>query len=289
MRSRFQPALLAALAALASPAAAATEPLIVMVPQISSAAAQQLGEACVAFAAKANTATAVAVVDPAGRLLYFFARQGASATAPKTAELKAVTAARSGRATSQLMDQVKKGSAESLWLGDFPQPGGLPIIQDGHTLGAIGVAGPGGNDEKCAMAAIKAVFGASGADRSSGRRRAAARDGQGGAAPGTSVARNNGSFARGRHAMRMLMKAQLPVESGNEGIKGGSLPGLIRQTLDLLKPEAAYFTVLDGKRTMLAVFDMESAADLPRICEPLFLGVNAAIEVTPCMNADDLR
>jgi uncharacterized protein GlcG (DUF336 family) len=159
MRNQFKIAWFAALAAFASPAAAANDPLIVQVPQISSAAAQQLGEACVAFAAKANTATAVAVVDPAGHLLYFFARQGASASAPKTAELKAVTAARWGRSTSQLMDLVKKGNAEYVWFGDFPQPGGLPIIQDSHTLGAVGVAGPGGIDEQCAMEAIKAVFG----------------------------------------------------------------------------------------------------------------------------------
>ena len=159
MRNQFKIAWFAALAAFASPAAAANDPLIVQVPQISSAAAQRLGEACVAFAAKANTATAVAVVDPAGHLLYFFARQGASASAPKTAELKAVTAARWGRSTSQLMDLVKKGNAEYVWFGDFPQPGGLPIIQDGHTLGAVGVAGPGGIDEQCAMEAIKAVFG----------------------------------------------------------------------------------------------------------------------------------
>jgi glc operon protein GlcG len=183
MSNRFQIAWFAALAAFASPADAATDALIVQVPQISSAAAQQLGEACVEFAAKANTATAVAVVDPAGRLLYFFARQGASPTAPKTAELKAVTAARWGRATSQLMDQVKKGNAESLWLGDFPQAGGLPIIQDGHTLGAIGVAGPGGNDEKCAKEAIQAVFGNSVQTGRPVGAGAAARDGQSGTAP----------------------------------------------------------------------------------------------------------
>jgi len=172
-----------ALAAFVSPAGAATEPLIVQVPQISSAAAQQLGEACLAFAAKANTATAVAVVDPAGRLLYFFARQGASPTAPKTAELKAVTAARWRRATSQLMDQVKKGNAESLWFGDFPQAGGVPIIQDGQTLGAIGVAGPGGNDEKCALEAIRAVFGNSVETGRPVGAGAASRDGQSGASP----------------------------------------------------------------------------------------------------------
>src|SRR5580693_2588509 len=183
MRNRFQVAWFAALAACTSPAVAETEALIVQVPQISSAAAQQLGETCVAFAAKADTATAVAVVDPAGRLLYFFARQGASPTAPKTAELKAVTAARWGRATRQLFDQVKKGNAESLWLGDFPQAGGLPIIQDGHTLGAIGVAGPGGNDEKCAKEAIQAVFGNSVQTGRPVGAGAAARDGQSGTAP----------------------------------------------------------------------------------------------------------
>jgi uncharacterized protein GlcG (DUF336 family) len=77
------------------------------------------------------------------------------------------------------MDMVKKGNAESVWLGDFPQPGGVPIIQGGYTLGAIGVAGPGGIDEKCALEAIRVVFGNSvetGRPTGAG---AASRDGQG--------------------------------------------------------------------------------------------------------------
>jgi uncharacterized protein GlcG (DUF336 family) len=183
MPHRFQIACFVALAAFAAPPAGAAEPLIVQVPQISSAAAQQLGEACIAFAAKANTATAVAVVDPAGRLLYFFARQGASPSAPKTAELKAVTAARWRRATSQLMDMVKKGNAESVWLGDFPQAGGVPIVQGGYTLGAIGVAGPGGNDEKCALEAIRVVFGDSVQTGRTLGEGAASRDARGDAKP----------------------------------------------------------------------------------------------------------
>jgi uncharacterized protein GlcG (DUF336 family) len=183
MRDRFNIAWFAALAAFASPAHAQREPLIVQMPQISSAAAQQLGEACVAFAAKANTATAVAVVDPAGHLMYFFARQGASASAPKTAELKAITAARWGRSTTQLMELVRQGNAEYVWFGDFPQPGGLPIVQNGRTLGAVGVAGPGGIDEKCAMEAIKTVFGDSVQTGRPVGAGAAARDGQGGARP----------------------------------------------------------------------------------------------------------
>jgi hypothetical protein len=87
----------------------------------------------------------------------------------------------------------------------------------------------------------------------------------------------------------MLMKVQIPTEAGNTGIKDGTLPDVIRKTLESLHPEAAYFTTMDGRRTMIAVFDMKSGADMPRISEPLFMGLNASIEFMPCMNADDLE
>jgi hypothetical protein len=89
--------------------------------------------------------------------------------------------------------------------------------------------------------------------------------------------------------MRMMMKVQIPTEAGNKGIKDGTLPDVIRKTLEALHPEAAYFTTMGGHRTMIAVFDMKAAADMPRIAEPLFMGLGAAIEFMPCMNADDLK
>ncbi len=89
--------------------------------------------------------------------------------------------------------------------------------------------------------------------------------------------------------MRMLMKARLPTEAGNRAIKDGTLPDIIRKTLETLHAEAAYFTTMDGHRTMIAVFDMTASADMPRIAEPLFMGLNATIEFMPCMNADDLK
>jgi hypothetical protein len=89
--------------------------------------------------------------------------------------------------------------------------------------------------------------------------------------------------------MRTLMKVQFPTEAGNRGIKDGTLPDIIRKTLETVQAEAAYFTAMDGKRTMLAVFDLKAASDIPRIAEPLFMGLNASIEFTPCMNAEDLK
>jgi hypothetical protein len=89
--------------------------------------------------------------------------------------------------------------------------------------------------------------------------------------------------------MRMLMKAQIPTQDGNRAIKDGTLPEIIRKTLEALQAEAAYFTTMDGQRTMLVVFDMKTSADMPRIAEPLFAGLNAAVDFTPCMNGEDLK
>jgi hypothetical protein len=63
--------------------------------------------------------------------------------------------------------------------------------------------------------------------------------------------------------MRMLMKVQIPTEAGSKGIKDGTLPDVIRKTLESLHPEAADFTTMGGQRTMIAVFDMIAAADMP--------------------------
>ena len=42
------------------------------------------------------------------------------------------------------------------FMNDFPQPGALPVVIDGQTVGAMGVSSRDG--ETCAQAAIDAVF-----------------------------------------------------------------------------------------------------------------------------------
>ncbi|AXL89441.1 hypothetical protein C4J65_14900 [Streptomyces sp. CB09001] len=89
--------------------------------------------------------------------------------------------------------------------------------------------------------------------------------------------------------MRVLLKATLDTEKANEAIRSGKLPELINRTLDHIKPEAAYFGPLGGRRTALMVFDMQDSSELPPTGEPFFTELNAEIEVSPIMNADDLR
>jgi hypothetical protein len=89
--------------------------------------------------------------------------------------------------------------------------------------------------------------------------------------------------------MRVLLKATLDTEKANEAIRSGKLPELISRTLDQVKPEAAYFGPLGGRRTALMVFDMQDSSELPPTGEPFFTELNAEVEVSPIMNADDLR
>jgi hypothetical protein len=63
----------------------------------------------------------------------------------------------------------------------------------------------------------------------------------------------------------------------------------MRKTLETAQAGAAYFTAMDGHRTMIAVFDLKAASDIPRIAEPLFMGLNASVDFMPCMNAEDLK
>jgi hypothetical protein len=86
----------------------------------------------------------------------------------------------------------------------------------------------------------------------------------------------------------MLLKIQIPVESGNEALKSGVLGTVVRGFVERAKPECIYFTLADGWRTVIAVVDMTSSSELPGIGEPFFRELDASIEATPCMNPDEL-
>jgi hypothetical protein len=89
--------------------------------------------------------------------------------------------------------------------------------------------------------------------------------------------------------MRMMLKFSLPVEKGNQAYRDGSLAKTVESLMAKLKPEAAYFGPSGGKRSGMVFFDLADASQLVEFAEPLFLGLNAEVEIIPVMTGDDLR
>lgn len=88
--------------------------------------------------------------------------------------------------------------------------------------------------------------------------------------------------------MRFLFKISMPVEAANAAAKSGNF-SIIERILEQQRPEAAYFVAENGKRTAILIINMTDLSQLPAIAEPWFLGLNASVEVTPAMVADDLK
>ena len=87
--------------------------------------------------------------------------------------------------------------------------------------------------------------------------------------------------------VRMLLKAQPDIASTNPSLKDGSLGDTLNSILADIKPEAVYFYLENGQRTVQIIFDLQDQADLPTIVEPWFLAFGANVTVTPVLNGDD--
>ena len=124
---------------------------------ISSAGARAIADACTAWAEQNKQIVAMAILDWGGNLIESHAMEGAPMNAIDTALLKAKSALRWRRPTSETNKMVRSGeNLAPTFMNDFPQPGALPIVVNGQVIGAMGVSGADG--EKCAQAAIDAVF-----------------------------------------------------------------------------------------------------------------------------------
>jgi hypothetical protein len=89
--------------------------------------------------------------------------------------------------------------------------------------------------------------------------------------------------------MRMMLKISVPVEKGNQAFTDGSLGKTVETVMSKLKPEAAYFAPMNGKRSGLMFFDLAEPSQIIEVVEPLFLNLGAEVEIIPVMNGDDLR
>jgi hypothetical protein len=88
--------------------------------------------------------------------------------------------------------------------------------------------------------------------------------------------------------MRLMLRFTIPVEKGNEAVADGSLPVAIKELVERVKPEAAYFHLNDGKRAGTLFFEESSQSRMAVINEPLFAKLNAAIDIQPAVSLEEL-
>jgi hypothetical protein len=89
--------------------------------------------------------------------------------------------------------------------------------------------------------------------------------------------------------MRVIVKVMIPASAGNKMVKD---PNMIKNLEDYIQKfncEAAYFTEMNGLRTMVFVLDLSSPDMIPSMAEPLFQAYDANVEISPAMNFDELK
>jgi len=129
---------------------------------VSTESAKLAAAAAIAEARKNNWKMAIAIVDTGGYLVYFEKMQDTQTGSVELAIEKAKTAALFRRPTKVFQDGVA-GGGEGLRLlrltGAIPIDGGVPIIEAGKLIGAIGVSGGSGEQDgtvaKAGASAIK--------------------------------------------------------------------------------------------------------------------------------------
>ena len=130
-------------------------------PPISLEAAKKAAAPALEEARKNNWNMCVAIVDPAGNLVYYEKMDNTQLGSAQFCIAKARSAALFKRPTKALQDAVAAGGAGLRVLrieGAVPVEGGIPIVSDGKIIGAIGVSGDASeHDGQCAKAGADAI------------------------------------------------------------------------------------------------------------------------------------
>src|ERR1700692_1647097 len=136
---------LAAIAAIAVAAEASAQAMVREQKVISSAGARAMVDACTAWAGQNHMVLAMSVLDWAGNEIESHAMEGGGANSIDPALLKAKSALRWRRPTSEMNKIVRSGqNLAPTFMHDFPQPGALPIMIDGEMIGSMGVSSADG-------------------------------------------------------------------------------------------------------------------------------------------------
>ncbi|NHZ79619.1 hypothetical protein F2P44_10055 [Massilia sp. CCM 8695] len=129
-------------------------------PYLNFADVQKIAAAAQAEAIANNWAVTIAIVDDGGHLLSLQRLDGAAPLSSHIAPSKAKTAAL-GRRESKVYEDIINNGRTAFLTVPFVEgmlEGGVPVIVDGHVIGAVGVSGvKSDQDAQIAKAGIAAL------------------------------------------------------------------------------------------------------------------------------------
>lgn len=129
-------------------------------PCLSHADVKKIAAAAEAEALANQWAVTISIVDDGGHLLWLQRLDGAAPVSAHIAPAKAHTAAMGRRETKVYEDMINTGRVSFLSAPAIEGmlEGGVPIVVDGHTVGAVGVSGvKSAEDAQIAKAGIAAL------------------------------------------------------------------------------------------------------------------------------------
>jgi hypothetical protein len=89
--------------------------------------------------------------------------------------------------------------------------------------------------------------------------------------------------------MRMMLKLTVPVEKGNQAFTDGSLGKNRWGSDEQAQARSCVFLPNEWEQNRDVFFDLAEPSQIIEVVEPLFMKLNAEVEITPVMSADDLR
>ncbi len=129
-------------------------------PSLTEEDVQRIGDAAVAEAKKNNWNVSIAICDEGGHLVWLKRLDGAPAISAYIAPQKAKTAAMGRRESKIYEDVINQGRTSFLSVPELEAmlEGSVPIMVDGHCLGAVGVSAvKSSEDAQIAKAGIAAL------------------------------------------------------------------------------------------------------------------------------------
>jgi glc operon protein GlcG len=126
-----------------------------IVPALSAADARRAAETVASECARRGVSPVCAVVDAGGELACIWRPDDAQVASVGVATDKARTASIYRRPSKDFEDQAASGRASALHLARaVPLQGGIPILRNGHVIGAVGVSGASSADEDQELAVL---------------------------------------------------------------------------------------------------------------------------------------